>query len=974
MIAGLLALALSAAPPAVPPADAASPPVVRSVSYDSDGPDDPTVAKLIEVRAGEALDPDAVRRTIQNLSATERYSQIAVEQEPAEGGQVALTVHLFRAYRVGRIRFAGNPVSAEELRRSLGFAIGDPYGAAEMEEGVGRLKRLLGTEGFSEAEVAASAALDKTDFEAEITYRIRSGPTTRLTAPLFDGDLAPFSADVFLRKMHWRTGTRYREEKARKSAQALQAYLLSQGRLKAEVRQIGVETRNHLAAPVFRVDVGPLVVLETRGVEEKRVRKDFLNLLKDQVFQEDLLIQYVDSLRRKYQESGYRKATVDYSIEETPGKEVVVLTVSRGAREWLEAVRVDGLRAFPEKTLRRLLLTRPRSLLHRGYLVDAVLEEDRAAVVGFYRSHGYTEVAVSPPQVAPGKKAGALRLTLHVIEGIPTKVRQVRLDGVTHTDPADVQKLLRVRADRPYDDQQVDDDRASLVNYYRDRGWTHAAVEPRVDFSPDRSEASVTYLVTEGAREFFGKTIVRGNTRTRTSRVEFPIRWREGDPLSETKMLDAQRELSRTGVFQKVEIRPAMPDPTTPERNVLVDITEARPLSLLYGLGYQYDDTTGDQSPFFILGAGYNNLFGSLRSISLESRFAPLTKRGRVLLNYRDPFLFGFDLPLTATVFYAREPISNIDIRRRGAFLEGNKQVLPRVRLGARLEFQRINVGSQSPLDLEKIQPFDRNISETTLGVNVLYDNRDEIIDPHRGVFVSSFLKYAFPVASLSADAKYLKGYAQVSAYQRALGGVLAVSVRAGAIHVPGRCSPGPSALACIPIAERFFSGGRTSNRGFDTNLAGVPGQSVDYSVIEQASVQPGKGSCSFDRNFNCDSGPRLVGGAATAGWNAEWRFPIVGDFGGTLFYDATQVWIDDRVRWGVEGADGLRQSVGIGLRFLTPVGPIRLEYGRVLHPRSFDVPLFLFDSDTGTIADTGKTVRRTEPKSQIFVSIGYPF
>ncbi len=973
MIAGLLAFALRAAAAPLPAADA-SVPVVDSVSYDSDGPADPTVEKLIEIRSGSALDPDAVRRTIQNLSATERYAQIAVEEEAAGEGRIELTLHLFRAYRVGRVRFESNPVSADELRRSLGYGIGDPYSAAEMEEGVGRLKRLLATEGYSEAEVAASSILDRTEFEAQITYRIRPGPPTRLADPVFDGDIAPFAASVFLRKMHWKSGSRYREERARKSAQALQAYLLQQGRLKAEVRQIGVETKNHLAAPVFRVEIGPLVTFETKGVEEKRVQKDFLNLLKDQVFQEDLLIQYVDALRRKYQESGYRKAVVDYSIEETPGKEAVVLTVVRGPREWLEAVQVEGVQSFSEKTVRRLLLTRPRSLFHRGYLVDAVLEEDRGAVVGFYRTHGYTLAAVAPPELAPGKKTGALRLTLRVTEGTATTVRQVRVEGSTHTDPADLQKLLRVRLGQPYDDQKVDDDKASLVNYYRDHGWTRAAVEPRVNFTPDRTEASVTYLVTEGAREFFGKTIVRGNTRTRSSRVEFPIRWREGDPLSETKMLDAQRELSRTGVFQKVEVRPSLPDPTTPERNVLIDVAEARPLSLLYGLGYQYDDTTGDQSPFFILGLGYNNLFGTLRSISLESRYAPLTKRGRVFLNYRDPFLFGFDLPLTATVFYAREPISNIDIQRRGAFLEGNKQVSPKIRLGSRVEFQRINVGSESPLDLEKIQPFDRNISEATIGVNALYDARDEIIDPHRGVFVSSFLKYAFPVPSLSADAKYLKGYAQVSAYQKVLGGVLAVSARAGAIRVPGNCSPEQSALPCIPIAERFFSGGRTSNRGFDTNLSGISGQTVDYSVIEQAAGKPGKGSCSFDTNFDCDKGPRLIGGAATAGWNAEWRFPIVGALGGTLFYDATQVWMDDRVRWRLEGADGLRQSAGIGLRYLTPVGPIRLEYGQVLRPRTFDVPLLRFNPDTGQISDTGQTIRRTEPKSQLFVSIGYPF
>ncbi len=969
MIAGLFAVALGLA---APPAAGANPPVVDSVSYDSDGPADPTVAKLIEIRAGAALDPDVVRRTIQNLSATERYSQVAVEEEPAGEGRVALTVHLFHAFRVGRVRFESNPVSADELRRSLGYAVGDPYSATEREEGVGRLKRLLATEGYAEAEVTASSVLDRTEFEARITYRIRPGPTTRLADPVFDGDVAPFSPAVFLRKMHWKTGSRYREERARKSAQALQAYLLRQGRLKAEVRQIGVETKNHLASPVFRVEIGPLVAFETKGVEEKRVQKDFLNLLKDQVFQEDLLIQYVDTLRRKYQESGYRKAVVDYSIEESPGKELVVLTVARGSREWLETVQVEGVRAFPEKTVRRLLLTRPRSLFHRGYRRRGPgrgPERDRRFLSGPRLHAG----GGRPPELVPGKKTGSLRLTLRVTEGTATTVRQVRIEGSTHTDPADLQKLLQVRVGQPYDDQKVDDDKASLVNSYRDHGWTRAAIEPRVNFTPDHAEASVTYLVTEGVREFFGKTIVRGNTRTRSSRVEFPIRWREGDPLSETKMLDAQRELSRTGVFQKVEVRPALPDPTTPERNILIDVIEARPFSLLYGLGYQYDDTTGAAGPFLhprprlqqpvwnasidfdriaVRAADEDRPSVPELSRPVFSRSRPAADRHRVLREGAD---FEHRHPASRRVSRGEQASVSASADRNATGVPADQR---RQREPARPR--------EDPAFRPEHQGNDRRGQRA-----VRRPGRNH--RPPRGNFREFVRQVRVSVPALSATAHYLKAYGQISAYQRLFGGVLAASVRAGVISQKGDCGEG-TGLACIPIAERLFSGGRTSNRAFSTSLEGIPGQSVDYSVIQEAAGTPGKGSCPFDRNFDCDYGPRLVGGAGTAGINLEWRFPILGDFGGTLFYDATQVWQDPRFHLHLEGPDGLRQSVGIGLRYLTPVGPIRLEYGRVLHPRNFDVPLLRFDPLTGAISDTGQTLRQKEPTSQLFVSIGYPF
>ena len=953
--------------------------IIASVAYDADGPvDGGEVGKLIEIRAGQPLDEDSVRRSVQNLYATERYANVEITADDAPPDRVAVVVHLFRAYRIEAIRFENRPVSDDALRHALGFSIGGPYQAAEIQEGVGRIERFLGTEGYADARVAARTEFDRAGFEARVIYRITPGPVTRLAAPIFDADVAPYTPAKLTEVSGLKAGVRYREEKARKAGQAIQDFLVREGRLKAEVRQIGVETGDRTAAPVFRVDVGPTIAFETVGVEEKKVRRDFLNLLKNQVFQEDLLIRYVATLQRQYQESGYHAARVDYTINEKTSPIVVTLTVQRGNRQYVSDVRIEGARAFSEERLRKLLLTRPKTLFHRGRLVDSVLAEDRDALEGFYRAHGYTTAAVTLPPVLPGKRPEAMVVTLAVGEGPRTDVRTSSIDGVVLGDGVALRKELTLRAGDPYNAQKAADDRAAILGWYHDRGWTSVAIETRVTMSADHLSADVTQLVHEGSREFFGKTIVRGNVGTRTSRILLPVRWREGDPFSETKLLDGQRDIARSGVFQKVDVRRGDPDPSTPDRNVTIDVVPGKPLSLLYGVGYQYEDPTGDQSPYVLFGIGYNNLFGSLRSISLESRYAPQTNRGRVFLNYRDPYFFGAEVPLVASLFYAREPIQKIDIRRRGAFLEASRQATARLRIGVRSEYQRISTGSDNPLELETIQPFDRDISETTLGATLLYDTRDEIIDPHRGVFVSMFVKKAFPARWLSADARYLKGYGQISGFLPVPGGVFGVSVRAGKAIVPGGCQIEGADVAssvCIPIAERFFAGGRTSNRGFGYNVQGVPGETVDYSVIETLASEPGHGTCNAnDANYNCDYGPRLVGGSSIAGLNAEWRFRIAGDFGGQVFYDATQVWGDGSFHLGMEGDRGLRQSVGIGIRYLTPVGPLRFEYGRVLHPRTFEVPLRRQDPDTMQIVDTGRTLKQTESGYKLYLSIGYAF
>ncbi|HKB70388.1 MAG TPA: POTRA domain-containing protein [Thermoanaerobaculia bacterium] len=959
---------------------------IASVAWDADGPvDGAEIVRLVELRAGRPLDEDAVRRSVQNLYATERFANVEVDGEPVPPDRVAVTVHLFRAYRVGSIRFENRPVSADALRRALGFAVGGPYQEPEIREGIGRIERFLATEGFSQAAVTAGTEFDRARFEARVIYRIAPGRPTRLVAPIFDGDPSPFSPAKLIAVSKLKSGDRYREERARKAAEAIQDFLVAEGRLKAEVRLIGVETHGDTAAPVFRVEIGPPIVFETVGVEEKKVRRDFANLLKNQVFQEDLLIRYVATLRRRYQEAGYHEAKVDYTIDDKGTPITVTLTVQRGPKEYVSSIVLEGVHGFPESRIRALLLTRPRSLLHRGRLVDAVLADDRTAIEGFYRVHGYTEAATVPPRIAPGPKAGAMVVTLAVAEGPRTEVRSSDLDGVTFGDRTALRRKLTLRPGGAYSAQKAADDRAEILAWYRDRGWTSAGVETRVALTPDRSLADVTQLVREGPREFFGKTIVRGNARTLTSRILLPVSWEEGEPFSETKLLDAQRDISRTGVFQKVDARRALPDPSTPERNVLIDVVPGRPLSLLYGAGYQYEAETGEQSPYVLFGIGYNNLFGSLRSISLESRYAPETNRGRVFLNYRDPFFFGAEVPLVASIFYAREPIQKIDIRRQGAFIEATRQLTGRVRVGLRYEFQRISTGNTDRLELQTIQPFDRDIAEQTVGATLLYDTRDEIIDPHRGLFFSAFAKKAFPSNLLAADARYVKAYAQLSGYVPLLGGVLAGSVRAGKGWVGGGCVIGgvsTSSASCIPIAERFFAGGRTSNRGFGYAVEGISDETVDYSVIEVPvkAGDEGRGTCrgidpEGGANFNCDFGPRVVGGSSIAGFNVEWRFPIAGNFGGQLFYDATQVWGDGSFHLGIEGDRGLRQTVGFGVRYLTPVGPLRFEFGRVLHPRTIDAPLLLFDRATGnTDPIDHRTVVQKEPTYKLFLSIGYAF
>ncbi|MGI0149068.1 MAG: BamA/OMP85 family outer membrane protein, partial [Thermoplasmata archaeon] len=492
--------------------------------------------------------------------------------------------------------------------------------------------------------------------------------------------------------------------------------------------------------------------------------------------------------------------------------------------------------------------------------------------------------------------------------------------------------------------------------------------------------AEVVYQVEEGMRSFFGKTIVRGNTRTDTDRITRLVTWDEGDAFSEQEVLTTQRNLTRTGVFRRVELSPMPADPSTQVRPVEVEVREGRPLSLLYGIGYQYapDALENRSDPLGIAGVSYNNLFGAMRSASIEVQYAPLSERGRAVATFREPFLFNRDIPLNVVAFFTREPIQEVDIERAGTVLESSRLFWRYLRVGLRYEYSRIEPVNPQKLSTieQEFSKFDQPIKQSAIGPNFFYDRRDDIIDPREGYYVTAATKYAFPF--LQAEANYLKLSGQASGFRRFGRGVFAVSARAGTIFNYGEEEEVP-----VPIAERFFAGGRSTNRGFDTDLVGIPGVTVDHDT--KASLREeveGAGSCADTypdpelARYDCDTGPRIVGGNGFLGFNAEYRFPIIGNLGGTVFYDLAQVWKNPSdIRLAIEGETGLRQGVGVGLWYMTPIGPLRLEYGWPIDARSIPYNVTTVDENGDTVILVERDPRDVrKEKGRLFFSIGYPF
>lgn len=925
----LLAFAWSAAA-AQPEADALYGRPILALSFRGDAAvDEKALAKLTDLGPGQPLTSHAVGTALKNLFATRRFSDLWVEAAPA--GEGALVTIAFTAVpRIERIDLTHGLPTRGKIRDALGLNSGDVWTETAGENAKRTIEKLLANQGYFDARVAVLVEAGSSDTSVDVRFDVALGRVYRVGPVEFLGPTDPLAASELVDAMRLVPGTRYREARAREATDRLRAFLAKKGYARAEVRFEGErhDPMSGLAMPRYALFVGPHVVLEVTGESVSFVKKSPDSpWAKGEPPDEDSVRFLTESLRRAYQESGYARAKVSAAFQVKPDEEVVKITIDRGERYAISRVELKGVTALEASEVTGVMATSRRGFLSTGRLVDHDLQMDRESITALYRSRGYEDVRALPPIVKDGPRPFTLEVIFPVEEGRQVLVGRVTVNGVRAIPLATIEKQLGMKAGRPLDPGLVKSDVDRLRSLYAERGFVNARVTERTTTTAEPPVADVVYEIDEDGNVTFGKTVVRGTRRTRTRVVERELSWKEGDPFSLTKVAESNQNLSRLGVFQRVELADEPTDPETRSKTMLVTLTEGKPWSLLYGIGGEYDRLA--DKPFNLrlsAGVSYQNLFGRALVAGLEGRFSP--RESRALFTLRDRSLFDLKIPTSFSVFLAEQFRPTYQVRRRGVFLDLEKRLSNTLKTAFRYQYEIVVPKADDAAVLSSLERQNQQNAISSIGLSLTYDGREpDPFDPRRGFFVAADVKYAFPF--VDANARFLKGFVQATMYRPYQKTTFAVGLRLGLIQSLAACDPvahpGCPPNLEIPIVERFYAGGRTTQRAFALDALGIIPQTL-----------------TVDSNGNYQG----VGGNGLLLANAEWRIPVYGNLGLSLFVDVGNVWANFRKMKLSE----IRPGAGIGLHYLTPVGPILLEYGWKL------------DKKTG------------ERPGELNLSIGYPF
>jgi outer membrane protein insertion porin family len=890
------------------------------------------------VPEGSMLSRSEIRSGVQALVATGVIEDVVVNVEEDDDGAV-IRVQVQPASRVQSVNIVGLPSSEKkQVRATLGLVMGAPFWVPVFEAALERARQGMVESGFPDARLSPDLVFSGQTSGVAVTVRGELGkPVTvrRLEAP----GLPPKSGELWA-ICRLKTGQRLTTANLESARRRLAAHLRREGFWEAEVASPVVSEGAEGASVKLEVHGGPHYELDLEGLKRtKSLELQALSFVRgEETFSEAAVDVVVERVRMFLQQDGRLLAKVQGEVIEKGSERVLQLKVDPGPRTPVLAVRFPGLHSLPEKEMRQGVGAHPGRFWRWGRepVNNETLDADASSVLAMLRAAGFADAKVEAPRIVPS--GDEVVIEFPVEEGARSLVRSVAIEGV----PADVSTPeLPVVQGGPWSQSAEEQAGAALEATLMNGGYPDARVNN--SHACGENSCSVTFRAEPGERAVVGRIVVAGLVRTSPRVVEKVAGIKAGEVAGPEARLAAQRRLLALGIFQNVSIEPIPDQESGSRRGMVIDVAEGPTGAYAFGLGY---DT--ERKAQVALSWSELNLFGTGRSLTFDSRLSRLESRFQ--LTYREPQRLGLlGFPTSVSIYQTQQTFTSYEVFQRGTLVEfGDRRKRP-WRWLLRFDYQMVDNTAPSGIlsDLERSQ---QSLHIASLTPSLTWDTRNDILVATSGSYASVEWQRAFKL--FQADAEFDLLNLSFSTYQPAAGGVLAFSLRGGAIE-PRHPQPDRPDNLQVPVNVRFFAGGRATHRAFPIDLLGIQGETFDCQKLTLPDGTP---------SDKCNVPVKLVatGGAGLLVTSLEWRFPIFSVLGGTLFVDGGNVWS----AWRAIRVGQMRWGGGIGLRVETPVGPVRLEYGW-----KFKQLTYVFDKTADGIPHTLR-----ESPGELFFSFGNAF
>jgi len=945
-----------------------------------------------QLKIGEPLTRDGLHTAMQTLFATDRFADIQAEADRTVTAGVRLRFLTAPNYFVGQVLVEGvsvNP-SANQLATATRLQLGELYTREKLDHALAGIERVLEENGFHQAKLTSSEQRDETQHQVNLTFHVHTGTRAVVGQITLKGDAGYSMEEIINGAGNFHPGDPVISARLTRALQRIRSRYQKQARLLA---QVSVARRDYHAERnavdyEFQIDRGPVVRIDTEGfkITHLRLRK-LVPIYEEGAVDADLLNEGRRNIQNHLQTLGYFDATVSVSQHTVQdGKELEVLySITPGDRHKLHVVQIKGNQYFSDDLIRaRMQCQTAGRLFSHGRYSESLLQEDVRTIQDLYRSNGYRQSEVASKLInAYLGDPSELAIEIDIKEGPQTRVAWVRIEGDYMLPSEQVLPSISTEEGQGFNESELADDRDTILGKYFNNGFTNATVDvsyvPVVPSPDDAPRVGVTFSIQEGEQFFVNQVFLNGLHYTRTGVARREMQVQPGAPLSQQDMLESQRRLYSLGLFNEVDTAIQNPEGAESRKNVLVSMQEAKRYTFDYGVGFEFQTgqpSVGTNQPLGQTGVSPRVSFGVTRinfggrhqTITAKTNVSRLQQRG--LISFNAPKLMNRDLRFTVTGFYDNTvDVSTFTSERLEETVEA-VQVLKRematdrelTSMAYRFSYRRVKASNIEVSDaLVPLLSRPTRVGEP----NFLFirNRRDNDLETTHGNYTtveggvasSRFGSEADFSRLLIKNATY---HTFARSHRTGQGFVFARSTSIGMENPFGSTilldpeqtfsgtNKPPATIAAgdslIPLPERFFSGGGNSHRGFGLNQAGPRDPLTGFPV----------------------------GGSALFLNNLEFRFPnvtvpyLLENIGFTIFHDMGNVFARPQEmlpsigRWHqpnqsfcfreFETQTGtkdnylhcnynyLSHAIGLGVRYQTPIGPLRFDFGYNLNPPAF--------------------------------------
>ena len=656
---------------------------------------------------------------------------------------------------------------------------------------------------------------------------------------------------------------------------------------------------------VEKPTISAIVIKGNKKVKRKELLKE-ITLHTFNILNEERLKESLEKMKAFYHEEGFYSVRIkSKTVRAGKNRIQVFFIIDEGPKCYVKKIRFHGNDNFRSWSLRRKLQTKTYSfflswITDAGILKKDQLENDSKLLKSFYLSEGYVQVRISRPKITLDDNRKWIYLDFDIDEGkifSMGKVEIVDSDGETElTD--NLLKVLKGKSGKTFSNLNLQKDIEILSNFFADRGYAYVDIDPRTQIDPEKRTIDVSYHINRGTKFLFGRINIAGNTKTRDKVLRRELRFSEGDLFSGSALKRSRERINNTQFFSEADIQTIQNDDETIDVNVKV--VEGSTGAFSIGLGYSTVD-----SIIGIANISQKNWLGK----GLDATFNVELSGARHFYNIglTDPYFLDMDMSAGANIYNEEYEYDAYDTVQQGFRLSFGKPINEYTSWSSGYRWENVKIDNIHSSASDYIRDEEGISSTSQVYFTMTRDKRDNYLFPTRGYKLKGTAVFAGGPLGFDNDF-----------YKLILEGHKFYPFKwSSAFHFWGRVgyADGYGGQE-LPLYERFYVGSLTTVRGFDFGEAGPEDENGD-----------------------------VIGGTKELILSAEWIFPLIKDMGlkGVLFYDAGKAFDTDE-----NLSFDLRHSVGFGIRWKSPMGPLRVEWGINLDPQD-DEEDTVWDFSVGT-------------------------